>query len=350
MERRQLLFTLMLWSLGIAAIAGVLAMLTATYGVAGRIVGTALLTTVAAAVLWKLSPTLDESASTPGGLLGVALTLLCYLLVLPAIWDFGPEAELLLTALGTAICGGATLASLRGLRLPSTQLTAATGLAAGGLVWVLWMISTWLVDGQTQDEWWQTTLAVGFYSTLAALAWMDFQNSAASLWRAAGAACAVLACGLLLHQIWSSGVHHLKPVTVLTSVTAVVVYANLALRVPLEAHQMWILTCTLVGAVITALGVDLMTVGELDGDSFVTRIAGAAAIATGCGTLALLVLARLNREPGELPTLATLDRVTFLCPRCRQKQTVPFGEAICPRCDTHVHITLSSSAQQPASN
>lgn len=340
MDLRRLLFKLMLWSLGAAAVAGVLAMLTASYDVAARIAGTALLTSVAAGVLWKLEPNVCEPAARSAALLGMVVTIVCYLLALPALWDIGPEEELWLTALGTAVTGATAVGSLRLWPSAKAAVAARAGLICSGGVWLLWMVPTWLVDGRSDSDWWETVLAVGIYAALMTICLIDVEPSARGLWRWAGAGCAIGACGVLLHEIWSSGVDHFKLITVLTSATAVAVHANLAGQVPLGGPYRWIRVGTIAAGVFTALGVDFLIVGELTGDNFVARLSGAAAIVTGCGSLALVVLSRLNREPTELPSLSALTEIKLICPRCQRRQTVPLGAAVCPRCGTRISVSI----------
>jgi hypothetical protein len=72
------------------------------------------------------------------------------------------------------------------------------------------------------------------------------------------------------------------------------------------------------------------------------RLAGAAAIVAGCGTLALLVLARVNRR-APLAEFSGPDvrQVTLVCPRCRRKQTIPIESGTCAACGLGIAVRLN---------
>ena len=57
-----------------------------------------------------------------------------------------------------------------------------------------------------------------------------------------------------------------------------------------------------------------------------------------CGTLALLVLARINRKVDVEPGSADLGEIPLVCPRCRKKQSLPVGNSICASCDLRISI------------
>ena len=71
------------------------------------------------------------------------------------------------------------------------------------------------------------------------------------------------------------------------------------------------------------------------------HIAGATTIIAGCGTLTLLVLARINQR--VLPaaaTLAEIREVTLTCPRCRSKQTIAMGSGTCGACGLVIEVRV----------
>ena len=71
------------------------------------------------------------------------------------------------------------------------------------------------------------------------------------------------------------------------------------------------------------------------------RLAGATAIIAGCGTLALLILARINQRIVPVAAaLADLHGVTLTCPRCRAKQTIPIGSGKCGACGLVIQVRV----------
>ena len=84
---RRVSLRAMLWLLGVAAVIGVLTVLTASYDVLGRVAGTVVTTAIAAGLLWPLSILVDRDRGQGAGLLGMASVMLVYMLVIPLIWD-----------------------------------------------------------------------------------------------------------------------------------------------------------------------------------------------------------------------------------------------------------------------
>ena len=117
------------------------------------------------------------------------------------------------------------------------------------------------------------------------------------------------------------------------SVAAVVAHANAMAWCPLKPAQRWLLWGT-IGAGIAAGGfVDLAKITSPWQEEMLGRLAGATAIIGGCGTLALLVLARINQR--VLPvasSVADLREITLRCPRCRARQTIGIGSGQCAAC------------------
>ena len=70
------------------------------------------------------------------------------------------------------------------------------------------------------------------------------------------------------------------------------------------------------------------------------RFASAAGIVTGCGTLALCVLARLNRKVDFEPFSPGLSEITVVCPRCRKKQPIRIGDSACAACELRISIRI----------
>jgi hypothetical protein len=71
------------------------------------------------------------------------------------------------------------------------------------------------------------------------------------------------------------------------------------------------------------------------------RLAGASAIIAGCGTLALLILARINQRIVPVAaTLADLRKITLTCPRCRAKQTIAIGSGKCEACGLVIQVQV----------
>jgi hypothetical protein len=71
------------------------------------------------------------------------------------------------------------------------------------------------------------------------------------------------------------------------------------------------------------------------------RLAGPAAIIAGCGTLALLILAKINQRFVPVATaLADLREITLTCPRCQAKQTIAIGSGECEACGLLIQVRV----------
>ena len=79
------------------------------------------------------------------------------------------------------------------------------------------------------------------------------------------------------------------------------------------------------------IGIDIDVLG---------RIAAAAGIVAGCGTLALCVLARINRKVDYEQLSPELMEMVVICPRCGKKQSVSFGGAVCAVCKLRISIRI----------
>jgi hypothetical protein len=70
------------------------------------------------------------------------------------------------------------------------------------------------------------------------------------------------------------------------------------------------------------------------------RATAATSIAAACGTLAILVLARLNRKSVTPAVPAGVKALAIVCPWCTQKQTAPLGASVCAVCGLKFQIAV----------
>ena len=66
----------------------------------------------------------------------------------------------------------------------------------------------------------------------------------------------------------------------------------------------------------------------------------AAAIVASCASLALSVRARLDRRVENEPAMTELVDIVVFFPRCRGKQQVQLGGAVCSRCGLRITISV----------
>jgi hypothetical protein len=167
-------------------------------------------------------------------------------------------------------------------------------------------------------------------------------------WRWLGVAAAFLAWVLLLISVWSKSQPNEDLIIVISSLAGVIAHASLAALVTLKPGQVWLRLGTVAAVATTAVFLDLEVIFEPGyGISVLGRMAGAAAIVASCGSLALIIFARLNRTTDPVsPTVAfaEITHLTLICPRCQKRQKLPIGTAECEGC----MLRITTAIEQPA--
>lgn len=259
------------------------------------------------------------------------------------IWDVLDE-EAWLTTLTTGIAGAIGTVCLRGRFIKHGRVAADTGLAIVALAWLASLIGIWTENHK--DQWIGTSVTMAGFGGLATICLTGVTSKASSAFTWLGVVASGLAGTILVLDIWDwiAGAQSLeRTIVVLTSAGLVVAHANLCFLAPLRANQIWLRSATIGAAVLTAVCVDAVTVFRITGDSHIARLAGASAIAMGCGTLALAVLLRYNRATSTVDDSGNeIRQITFDCPRCQSKQTVAFGGVCCSQCHLHLNIHVDA--------
>lgn len=355
MPLRNVLLRAMLWSLAFAAATGVLAVLFQAGYLVWRVVGTGFATAVACGFMMLVSGMIDREQSRPGGLLGMAAVIGEFLMALILIWEvprrlfwLSWEAEISVTMF---IFGVAAVVIIHLLQLrhePYAQLAARVGIYVTLVTFVAFMIATWAPSRVfNDDKWWDTGGAVALLGGLAAVSLIGVGGGDRRDWRWAGVGASLIACTMWLLEIWIGAGSDLGFVLfcVLISLGAVVAHANLAFFCPLTPTQLWVRAGAILAAMLTAGLINLIIIDDrfsgigLDED-LLGRLASAAGIVTGCGTLALCVLARMNRKVDFESLEAELSEMTIVCPRCRKKQAVHLGDSVCASCGLRISIRV----------
>jgi hypothetical protein len=269
----------------------------------------------------------------------MALIVVLYLLFLPIVWLDVPEAVYLTAGLFAALV------------VPAMACTMLAGTRAGryaGLVGVIacagvaafTLAGLWAPGrGRYEDTWFAFAGASALFAPLVVCCLVNVGFDGRH-WRWVGVACAACAAAGMVYSIVNGTTSGEKLFAVIVSVAVLVAHANLVLLVPLAGGQVWIRWGTLAAALVTAVCVDVTVWADVDLGAWelAKRLAGAAAIVAGCGSLALLVLARLNRKV-DRPTiqLDSIREFTMVCPVCGKRHTLATGESRCPTCNLIVH-------------
>lgn len=358
MPTRKVLLRAMLWSLGLAAAAGVLAVLSGGDEIVWRVVGTGFVTALACGLLLPFSPMFDQEKTRAVGLSGLAVVLVEFLLALTLIWEvpqllFGLqwEEELGLTMIFFALAA-VLLALARTLaNQPHSRLAGRVGVGATAVTFAAFMIAIWVPERLIDDEkWFESGSAVFTIGLLVLLSLVGAGAEPRRPWRWLAPPAGVIAFALWMSNVWLGTESAFGTVmfSVLLSIAAVVDHANLCLLVKLPSDWGWLRAGTIGAAILTAAFIDLVILNQeyvtiaWDGE-LLGRLSAAAAIAAGCGTMALLVLARISRGVANETPAAELSEMTVICPRCRKKQSIGIGDSSCSRCGLRISTRVEES-------
>jgi hypothetical protein len=353
---RALSLKAMLWLLGTAAVLGVLTVLTASYEILGRVGGTVLATAIVAGFLWPLSLMVDRAKIMAAGLLGMASVIVVYCLIIPLIWDldsYGEEMFFLSLAIGLTTPLG--MAAMLMVAFPKTQLAGRLGIVVYLLVVGSFCVAIWHPGGwRPQSDWWETGWWLVAYGSLSVVCLMNLGSNWWRDWRWIGVLASATAFSLILIFVWESlgqATPPQKTIALLTSIGIFVAHSNLMLQLPLGSGQVWLRIGTMVALGTTAIFLNLeLNLAPERGVSFLGRIAGAGGIVASCGTLALMIVARLHSRgrPSSLEGVMAgeLTEITLFCPGCGKKQTSAVGKSECTKCG----LVIQTSVQQKASS
>lgn len=347
----------MLWSLGLAAATGVLAVLFQGGDLVWRVVGTGLATAAACGLLIPTSVLIDRERTRAAGLLGMAVVIFEFLLALGLIWELlqgflssvtDSEIRCILTMVFIGLAAPIIMRAIQVQKGSPHHVVAVFSIVATGVVLTTFLIATW---GTTHfygnEEWWETGGTLLLFGILIAITLLQLSVETPRPWRWLGIGADLVACLMLLQRIWVGTGSDLAFVIFcgFLALSCVVAHANMCQGPNLRPTQRWVRQGTILFAAGTAALIVLVIAKDkfreipIDADLF-GRFAAASGIIAGCGTLALLVLARMNRKVDAEPDSYEQSEVNLVCPRCRRKQALPTGDSTCPSCGLRISIRV----------
>ncbi len=346
MTFRKVLLRVVFASLALAAGFGAAGVIFAGHDTLWRIVWTCAATAVGALLVLASSSLLEKEETWLPGVLSLLLFVGEYLLNLGLIWEaFGrAQDQAGLTVLFLTLTGFPALVLVGIQRRPATLVAARVGLVACAVSLLLLMAGTWGRGWGTRNfahnHWFDVSGSLAPFAFLAVLALIGTGLDRRH-WRWAGVAAAAAAFSMATYAILLDIRHASSLFVCLASVAVVVAHANAMVRAPLAPNQRWLLWATL-GTAFTAAGfVDLGSITRPWQEEMLGRLAGAAAIVAGCGTLALLVLVRITRRASSrVFSVADARQITLVCPRCGRKQTIATESAACAACGLGIAVHL----------
>lgn len=353
MMLRKLLFRILLGALAVSAVFGVLAALTQGSTVVLRVIGTCGVTAVACALLIAASVLTDRPGGRAAGLLAHAAVGVEFVLALLVIWEvpealflWNIQAELALTMLTFGAASLIGIAALKQLVTPGGVWSARIAIGVDAAAFFFYMLAIWLPSppGAT-EELIETGSVLLPYGLLAVLSMLGCERGLARRWRGCSLAACVASVGLCMTGIWTHAASPAGAVALsgLSAAAAALALSNVLLLCALTPGQRWLRGATIAAAIATAALFTAIAIREnyFEGaDDFgpFERLAAAGSILTGCGALAVLVLARLNRRVAPPPVSKELSTVSLTCPRCSLAQIVPLGRSSCSRCGLRISV------------
>lgn len=356
MPFRRLLLRVMLWSLALAAVGGVLAVLFSGRSTIWEIVGTMAVTAVTSALMIWMSVLSEREKTREAGLLGMALLAVEWVGAEILIWNlhqrfalgYAFEEQIGLSMLFGAATGALAMIALGLWRRKGFELAGRVGMLLAIVVTALWILGLWWPRG---TGWLMSEHTMGgkFAESAWAVAVMGMLIAALLVravplrwWILIGLACSGVTLAMWLTAIWMEIHQSNGSAECIAIVAAVTAISNLLRLVRLQDTQQWVVRGTIAATTLTgALIAALILLGKQNADTdLLGRLAAASALTTGCGALALIVLSRLNRQdtfPQEIPSVTQMH---LTCPICQMKQTAPIGESRCGGCGLILDIRV----------
>ncbi|MEX0776143.1 MAG: hypothetical protein WD042_10590 [Phycisphaeraceae bacterium] len=363
-QTRAILLKIMLAAVALAAVGGALAFLVAEMDWAWRLVGVAIATGIAAGLLLAGLAAAGRSHLRIPGLLFACLVLLEYLgalfslLVQPLMQQFysafAPDDwRMPLTMLALAGVGAPFIVASAGLTRRDARLAAIIGMTVAAVAGICWLIAAWVPYGLTfaDSEMWGVTgyfvLMFGLFGALALLGW---KPPALGLWRWPGVAAAAAGLATATYGTWASWSNWDDAWFTWSLLTLAIVAAHAAATSypALRGLHVWLQRVAIALGLISGISLILgLLVDEFGGpmvrdvdDAFV-RLAGATGVLAGCGTLAVIILARFQRADRPVVESRDIKQVSLTCPRCGSKQTLPVGGGRCAQCLLFIQVRLA---------
>jgi len=348
MEHRKLILHIQLWSLALAAAAGVIAVLSGNDEVIFRVMWTGLATAISAGLAFPLLMMLEKQTRRPAGLYGLSFVLFEFFLALVLIWvaeNHLPrgydEEEVAITMVSLIPGAFAAFGLLTFLNTSWNRAPMFIGLAACGGSCIAFVIATWHSGSYSvQSNWWGTGWVILGYGLLMALPIIKLNTDDRLWWRWAGVITAVVGALVLFTAIWE-GSEFEKLVSLTTTGSIFITYLNLMLLFPLKDRQRWVRMATILCAAVLGVLINTLVLTQSYNEyGSLARLVAAAGIVTACGTMALLILAALNKRMEASQQTMDMIEMTIVCPRCNTKQQIKTGESACSACDLKINIRI----------
>jgi hypothetical protein len=349
MNLRRLLLRTMLISLAIAAVIGAGSVLILPAGEVWRIFGTGILTAVACAILLPISLLTDKPKSRRAGLLGVALVVIEYLLAMFVIWGSAANLgdplmeQMAFAMLFVPVVGVPAVVLLRIARTDLGRWAGRVGVALAVVEFIILMIAvrTNVMRGNDARIF-SIAAACAIFFPLLIMSLAGLGVARGSLWRWPAIIMSCVALVLSVVGIWRNDQDHPNAFAMLISIPTVLAYVNVTMLCRLKSGQVWARWVAILSVAATAACIDCgIFLSDNGNDELFGRLGAATGIIAGCATLALAILAVLNRKIERPPImLQEVRSIDIVCPMCKKKQAIAIGGAMCVACGLRIVIRV----------
>lgn len=359
---RKRLLHLLLWCLAASAASGVLTVLVPQRDILGRVTAMGFIGAVAIGLMFPLSLLVDRERFRVAGLFGIVACIVAFLLSTGLVWaglgGWRLEERFGLSLVLVIFMSPAVVGLLCLLAVESGRIAGLVGLICALVATVLFFLQIWGDGLVPVPDWWKLAATGGSICWCGAVLTFSLIGAGQDSrhWRWVGVAAAVI--GLVM---WQVGIWYLPSsdprwlVTVM-AIGGAAAFANVLVRAPVGSGQKLVVYGTIAAASAVAVFVILdvhIQEGAYDDLMGFRRFTAGASIVTVSGTLAVVVLALLNRRAmrkvayaaravgnGDGGPGALLTNIELRCPRCRKEQTLPLGEGSCSECKLIIHTRV----------
>lgn len=360
MTTRKFLLLVMLAALGLAALAGVAGVLLASGDTLWRVTGTAIATAVAAGLLLPVSLLVDRPKLRAAGLSGMGTLILTWVFVNAAIWINALTSwrylENMLMALGATLAFGlaATIVllflSLKSCRAAALMLSSSLGVL---LLVAFFGAAIEKINSHAGSRIYGTSWVLAAAAAFIALIIVNIGLDRRILLRIPAILATLVATTIAVIGIITGSEDDFwgRFMIVGFALGGGGAFANLCLQGKLANNQTWLRWATIAagaGCVFCISGYALSYIpynysGPNIVEEYFARGITAFSILAGCGALALIVLARINRRVDATQETFVAQNITLFCPRCSKKQDLPLGDAACNACG----LRISTRVEEP---
>jgi hypothetical protein len=355
---RRIMLWVMLSALAASGLLAVIGIIGNDWDQQWRMIWSGIAAVVAAGLMLGDCKLLDSEKARRTGLFIMALIVIQFILVLLACWDplrawavNDSQTKEALTALLFLVVAVPAIIFFHVLRIRGGAVSGYVGLSGSAAAYFLFLTATWtwslsFLGGPDDDRIWETAWGAWFF-VLAAAACSAGAGIDRRYWRWLGIIASAAAFVIALYNIWKNSSAFINFFTVATTLGILIAHANIIFLCKLKGRQEWLRWATVASALFAGAVFDYGAITEAKYD-LVWRIASAAAICAGCGTVAVAILAAFNRRPATHAAGDGVDarEISVNCPVCLRKQSVPLshgaGEASCGGCGMIFHVRVSA--------